>query len=276
MSNRYSLAQLKRDAREGKLQAVMTVRFGAQVSQDDLPERMRGARNIVAANSTSLFFEDSVEPGKTSMLALPRAALVEYTEDYLRIYSAGYREPNAAEQAALDAWQAIESTEAFRQRAEYDALTDGSSTYWQKVGFFRDKGMEYLMGFEKQRGLSVDINRRNCGEKAFIRDESIRGEIALEYKIERRKELVEILADAAVRSGAGDRRVSDREIEKLWEELTDVPIDEEECLDIDWRDWPKGTHREEIWHWFDEHHSKGVAWLMYEYRRWLDFVPGKD
>ena len=45
--------------------------------------------------------------------------------------------------------------------------------------------------------------------------------------------------------------MTDAEIEKLWDELEDVPIDEDECLDVDWHSWSKGTHREEIWHWFD-------------------------
>ena len=27
------------------------------------------------------------------------------------------------------------------------------------------------------------------------------------------------------------------------------------------------TDVETIWHWFDEHHSKGVGWLMNEYER---------
>ena len=64
---------------------------------------------------------------------------------------------------------------------------------------------------------------------------------------------------------------SDRKIEKLWEELEDVPVYEHKnfalCLDVDWQEWPKGTDIEDIWRWFDEHHSKGVAWLMYEYER---------
>ena len=50
----------------------------------------------------------------------------------------------------------------------------------------------------------------------------------------------------------------------MWDELEDVPVDENECIDIDWHGWSKGTHREEIWHWFDERHSKGVGWLMSE------------
>lgn len=61
-----------------------------------------------------------------------------------------------------------------------------------------------------------------------------------------------------------NNNMTDAEIEKLWDELEDVPIDEDECLDVDWHSWSKGTHREEIWHWFDEHHSKGVGWLMNE------------
>ena len=63
--------------------------------------------------------------------------------------------------------------------------------------------------------------------------------------------------------------VKDREIEKLWDELEDVPMYEDEncelCLDVDWQGWSKGTDVETIWHWFDENHSKGVGWLMNEY-----------
>lgn len=63
--------------------------------------------------------------------------------------------------------------------------------------------------------------------------------------------------------------VKDREIEKLWDELEDVPMYEDEnyelCLDVDWQGWSKGTDVETIWHWFDENHSKGVGWLMNDY-----------
>lgn len=31
--------------------------------------------------------------------------------------------------------------------------------------------------------------------------------------------------------------MKDIEIEKLWDELEDVPIDENECIDIDWHGW---------------------------------------
>ena len=63
-------------------------------------------------------------------------------------------------------------------------------------------------------------------------------------------------------------KLDDIEIEKLWNELTDIPFDESEndlVLSEDWFVFDKGTEREDIWHWFDEHHSKGVGWLMNEY-----------
>lgn len=47
-------------------------------------------------------------------------------------------------------------------------------------------------------------------------------------------------------------------------DLTERIAKTNECLDVDWQGWSKGTHREEIWHWFDENHSKGVGWLMNE------------
>ena len=60
---------------------------------------------------------------------------------------------------------------------------------------------------------------------------------------------------------------SDSLIADLWDTLTDIPCDEVEdgsmVLGSDWFIFNLGTDIEEIWHWFDEHHTRGVAWLMY-------------
>lgn len=48
----------------------------------------------------------------------------------------------------------------------------------------------------------------------------------------------------------------------LWEELGDVPVDENENIDVDWRQFPKGTFREDIWHWFEEEYGISVGELM--------------
>lgn len=67
----------------------------------------------------------------------------------------------------------------------------------------------------------------------------------------------------------GNALLTDEYVEKLWEEFEDVLAYEDEdgrlCLHNDWQGWPKGTECESIWHWFDQHHSKGVGWLMNEY-----------
>lgn len=57
---------------------------------------------------------------------------------------------------------------------------------------------------------------------------------------------------------------TDKELESLWLRLTDVPMNPEtEEIEEAFLDFSPGTHREEIWHWFDERHSKGVAYLMH-------------
>ena len=57
-------------------------------------------------------------------------------------------------------------------------------------------------------------------------------------------------------------KITDENLEKMWDEFDDISIDEEECIDVNFYNWKKGTDRYDIWHWFDENHSKGVAWLM--------------
>ncbi len=54
-------------------------------------------------------------------------------------------------------------------------------------------------------------------------------------------------------------------IEDLWRTFIDVNIDENECIEQNWFIFEKGTYREEIWHWFDENHSKGVGWLINDF-----------
>lgn len=48
-------------------------------------------------------------------------------------------------------------------------------------------------------------------------------------------------------------------VTRLWNSLGDVPIDEDECIDIDWNGFDKGTHREDIWHFFEETYNVSVA-----------------
>lgn len=59
------------------------------------------------------------------------------------------------------------------------------------------------------------------------------------------------------------KKIWDKFVEKLWDEFADVPINPEtECIEEEFFYMKKGTPREDILHWFDEHHSKGIRYLM--------------
>lgn len=67
---------------------------------------------------------------------------------------------------------------------------------------------------------------------------------------------------------APPENMTDLDLENLWLELADVPFDDNDpdvdmTLAENWKWFSKGTPREEIWRWFDERHSKGVAFLLY-------------
>ena len=56
---------------------------------------------------------------------------------------------------------------------------------------------------------------------------------------------------------------TDAELKELWDEFGDVPMNPEtECIDTPWFIFSSGAYREDIWYWFDERYSTGVAGLM--------------
>ncbi|MBR3645021.1 MAG: hypothetical protein IKN54_01250 [Lachnospiraceae bacterium] len=66
-------------------------------------------------------------------------------------------------------------------------------------------------------------------------------------------------------------QIKDYQLEKLWEELEDIPFvtNSEGVLVLDtekaWNGFKPGTSREKIWQYFDNNHTKGVAYLVNEY-----------
>jgi hypothetical protein len=45
----------------------------------------------------------------------------------------------------------------------------------------------------------------------------------------------------------------------LWDHLGDIPIDETDHIDVPFLGFPRGTHRENIWHWFEASNEKFIC-----------------
>ena len=73
------------------------------------------------------------------------------------------------------------------------------------------------------------------------------------------------------------KKMEDHIVEEIWKSFEDVTFIEDRTssdscglvLEADWNnginDFPEGTTRDDIQHWFDEHHSKGISWLLYSF-----------
>ena len=68
-----------------------------------------------------------------------------------------------------------------------------------------------------------------------------------------------------------DSTLCRRVIETMWQELADIPLEVPEIGDEFFAEpftlqgitFPAGITRTELWHWFDDRHPKGVAYLLY-------------
>lgn len=59
---------------------------------------------------------------------------------------------------------------------------------------------------------------------------------------------------------------------QLWKEFRDVPIDDNDCIECDWRSFPKGTYRFNIWNWFEEFFDVSIVldlcgWILLQKKR---------
>ena len=61
---------------------------------------------------------------------------------------------------------------------------------------------------------------------------------------------------------AGEYKLVTHGVTEVWQELRDVPIDENDAIEVPFLQENAGTHREEIWHWIEEKYDVGVYDLM--------------
>ena len=59
----------------------------------------------------------------------------------------------------------------------------------------------------------------------------------------------------------------DKNIEALWKEFQSVHVDHNGNLRAAWYAFLKGTNKNEVYGWFNRHHSKGLSYLMEEVKK---------
>jgi hypothetical protein len=164
----YTLAELKRLAKQNILEANMVYRFG-----DSIPERLKGFRKIIDANSVGIMFLNN--DGKKSTLDILGASLIDWDDNSLSIFNPGERELTQDELDIMNQWKAIESTKEHQQQAQNDMLTDGSLTFWQKRIFFTNKGYEYLHVGNNKKAYNHNTNK--------VKDSTVKGDLIIKYEL---------------------------------------------------------------------------------------------
>lgn len=133
------------------------------------------------------------------------------------------------------------------------------------------EGDRHVMTFEEAKQEVYDI-ALNDNEESQVYMEDYPGKTIIDFA-----EFIKDCFDKDIKNGychecfgVKYQILNDENIEKLWRELTDITFDDSEndlVLSEDWFIFDEGTEREDIWHWFDHHHSKGIGWLMNEYEK---------
>jgi hypothetical protein len=59
-----------------------------------------------------------------------------------------------------------------------------------------------------------------------------------------------------------EQLMTDLELEQLWNDFGNTPIFDDDTIEEPFLHFPTGTDRFDIWHWFDDRHSKGIIFLV--------------
>ena len=63
------------------------------------------------------------------------------------------------------------------------------------------------------------------------------------------------------------QNIIDKNVEALWIEFQNVPVDRNGNLKAAWYAFPKGTNKNTVYDWFNRHYSKGLSYLMEEVKK---------
>lgn len=165
-----TLCGLKKIAKRGIMSVEISEYYGK--TGDEIPERFRGVRKVVGANSVA-FLLSSPNSNAVSELYFTSGLLTDVDEcdRIMTLYDWGKREPNEQEKALLDKWAEIEA----------DCLRENpfADVHKKKMLFFKDSEYPYMSGIESISGKSKKYDLST----GLVSDSQTKGEAIMKYKL---------------------------------------------------------------------------------------------
>ncbi len=155
-----TLADLKRKLTPGA-KVKLILRFG---------NKMDVIKTVSKIQTTGIYFQAEGQP-KPSWLGLPTASLLEITDTGFSVFLPGYRPLTPKEKAILENAPSRRPENA--KQCEIEALSDGSSLFWQDKKYYADQKFPYYN----------TIAGEKYAYKKGIQTNKIKGEKSLEYII---------------------------------------------------------------------------------------------
>ena len=50
-----------------------------------------------------------------------------------------------------------------------------------------------------------------------------------------------------------------KEVKKIWEELSNIPVDNEDLIETNFLHFEAGTPKFDVWHWIEDKHNVSIA-----------------
>ena len=160
-----TLAELKRDAKSGKISFELMEWFGKVAEQ--IPERLRGIRTVSKVNTVGIYLRNG--DGQESEMRFESANVVEYDGENLTLYRPGYRDLTDEEQNVLAKWKA--------EQAAYEKRNPYGNSYWKMKEYFQKCACPWMEGFDMVRGKKYDFSTGK------VIDNSVKGDAILKYRV---------------------------------------------------------------------------------------------
>jgi hypothetical protein len=168
-----TLAELKRELEVGD--SITTIK------NDMKPDLVGKKRYIIKKQGNGVYLNEDKNAKTGSFLEFKNAKLTEYDGEYIRVYKVGKRPMTEEEKKVID--NVPSKRKENEERIKMELMTDTNGSWYIDRAYFKEHGMEYLHSSTGQT-KRIDYNDLNEGVYSII-DEQVKGELELEYKIEK-------------------------------------------------------------------------------------------